>query len=161
MFDQSVELSYGEKPGDKKLKSFKEKPSKQEHFYQWRQITKVRKRQGKRQGQEQQKGAQHFNRIDIHKEINIEQIFKVNVNKNIESNEVNTRRKEKARHGVKRLGGGQPPSFPWHARPQSHEIQYFLSNLGFFKEFCDPCLGHDTIWRPRQEMKVYVDNINM
>ena len=27
---------------------------------------------------------------------------------------------------VKRLGGGQPPSFPWHARPQSHEIQDFL-----------------------------------
>ena len=62
---------------------------------------------------------------------------------------------------LKRLGGGQPPSFPWHARPQSHEIQDFLSNLGFSKEFCDPCLGHDTIWRPGQEMKVYVDNINM
>ena len=29
---------------------------------------------------------------------------------------------------LKRLGGGQPPSFPWHARPQSHEIQDFLSN---------------------------------
>ena len=27
---------------------------------------------------------------------------------------------------LKRLGGGQPPSFPWHARPQSHEIQDFL-----------------------------------
>ena len=27
---------------------------------------------------------------------------------------------------LKRLGGGQPPSFPWHARPQSHEIQHFL-----------------------------------
>ena len=27
---------------------------------------------------------------------------------------------------MKRLGGGQPPSFPWHARPQSHEIQDFL-----------------------------------
>ena len=62
---------------------------------------------------------------------------------------------------LKRLGGGQPPSFPWHARPQSHEIQDFLSNLGFSKEFCDPCLGHDTIWRPGQEMKVYVDNIKM
>ena len=62
---------------------------------------------------------------------------------------------------LKRLGGGQPPSFPWHARPQSHEIQDFLSNLGFSKEFCDPCIGHDTIWRPGQEMKVYVDNINM
>ena len=62
---------------------------------------------------------------------------------------------------VKRFGGGQPPSFPWHARPQTHEIQDFLSNLGFSKEFCDPCLGHDTIWRPGQEMKVYVDNINM
>ena len=62
---------------------------------------------------------------------------------------------------LKRLGGGQPPSFPWHARPQSHEIQDFLLNLGFSKEFCDPCLGHDTIWRPGQEMKVYVDNINM
>ena len=29
---------------------------------------------------------------------------------------------------LKRLGGGQPPSFPWHARPQSHEIQDFFSN---------------------------------
>ena len=36
-----------------------------------------------------------------------------------------------------------------------------LSNLGFSTEFCDPCLGHDTIWRPGQEMMVYVDNINM
>ena len=27
---------------------------------------------------------------------------------------------------LKRLGGGQCPSFPWHARPQSHEIQDFL-----------------------------------
>ena len=62
---------------------------------------------------------------------------------------------------LKRLGGGQPPSFPWHAQPQSHEIQDFLSNSGFSKEFCDPCLGHDTIWRPGQEMKVYVDNKNM
>ena len=62
---------------------------------------------------------------------------------------------------LKRLGGGQPPIFPWHARPQSHEIQYFLSNLGFSKKFCDPCLSHDTIWRPRQEMKVYVDKENM
>ena len=26
----------------------------------------------------------------------------------------------------KRMGGGQPSSFPWHARPQSHEIQDFL-----------------------------------
>ena len=58
---------------------------------------------------------------------------------------------------LKRLGGGQPPSFPWHARPQSHEIQDFLLFscwcsiiLGFSKEFCDPCLGHDTIWHPRQ-----------
>ena len=62
---------------------------------------------------------------------------------------------------VKHSGGGQPrqpPSFPWHARPQSHEIQDLNSNLGFSKEFWDPCLGHDTIWRPGQEMKVYVDN---
>ena len=64
-------------------------------------------------------------------------------------------------HVLKHLGGGQPPSFPWHARPQSHEIQDLNSNLGFSKEFCDPCLSHDTIWRPGQEMKVYVDNINM
>ena len=62
---------------------------------------------------------------------------------------------------LKHLGGGQPPSFPWHARPQTHEIQDFLSNWGFSKEFCDPPLGHDTIWRRGQEMKVYVDNINM
>ena len=65
---------------------------------------------------------------------------------------------------LKDFRGGQPrqpPSFPWHARPQSHEIQNLNSNLGFSKEFCDPCLGHDTIWRPGQEMKVYVDNINM
>ena len=62
---------------------------------------------------------------------------------------------------LKLLGGGQPPSFPWHARPQTHEIQDLLSNLGFSKEFCDPCLGHDTIWRPGQEMQVYVDNKNM
>ena len=68
---------------------------------------------------------------------------------------------ERDREVPKRLGGGQPPSFPWHARPQSHEIQDFLSNLGFSKEFCDPCLGHDTIWRPGQQIKVYVDNINM
>ena len=54
---------------------------------------------------------------------------------------------------LKHFGGGQPrqpPSFPWHARPQSHEIQDLNSNLGFSKEFCDPCLGHDTIWRPGQ-----------
>ena len=57
---------------------------------------------------------------------------------------------EMGRNALKRLGGGQPPSFPWHARPQSHEIQDFLSNLGFSKEFCDPCLSHDTIWHPRQ-----------
>ena len=66
-----------------------------------------------------------------------------------------------AMEGVKHFGGGQPrqpPSFPWHARPQSHEIQDLNSNLGFSKVFCDPCLGHDTIWRPGQEMKVYVDN---
>ena len=31
--------------------------------------------------------------------------------------------------GLKRFGGGQPPSFPWHARPQSHEIQDFLSKF--------------------------------
>ena len=59
---------------------------------------------------------------------------------------------------LKHSGGGQPPSFSWHARPQTHEIQDFLSNSGLSKEFCDPCLGHDTIWRPGQEMKVYVDN---
>ena len=62
---------------------------------------------------------------------------------------------------LKHFGGGQPrqpPSFPWHARPQSHEIQDLNSNLGFSKEFWDPCLDHDTIWRPGQEMKVYVDN---
>ena len=59
---------------------------------------------------------------------------------------------------VKHLGGGQPPSLPWHARPQTHEIQDFFSNLGISKEFWDPCLGHDTIWRPGQEMQVYVDN---
>ena len=61
-----------------------------------------KKRQEKRQGQEQEKGAQHLNRIDIHKEINMEQIFKVNVNQNIENNEVHTRRKEKARHGAQK-----------------------------------------------------------
>ena len=44
------------------------------------------------------------------------------------------------------------------SNPQTHEIQDFLSNSGLSKEFCDPCLGHDTIWRPGQEMKVYVDN---
>ena len=62
---------------------------------------------------------------------------------------------------VKHLGGGQPRSFPSHARPQNpqtHEIKDFLSNLGLSKVFWDPCLGHDTIWRPGQEMKVYVDN---
>ena len=51
---------------------------------------------------------------------------------------------------LKHLGGGQPPSLPWHARPQTHEIQDFFSNLGISKEFWDPCLGHDTIWRPGQ-----------
>ena len=44
------------------------------------------------------------------------------------------------------------------SNPQTHEIQDFLSNSGLSKVFCDPCLGHDTIWRPGQEMKVYVDN---
>ena len=44
------------------------------------------------------------------------------------------------------------------SNPQTHEIQDFLSNSGLSKEFWDPCLGHDTIWRPGQEMKVYVDN---
>ena len=29
---------------------------------------------------------------------------------------------------LKHLGGGQPPSFPWHARPQTHEIQDLNSN---------------------------------
>ena len=28
---------------------------------------------------------------------------------------------------LKHLGGGQPPSLPWHARPQTHEIQDFFS----------------------------------
>ena len=59
--------------------------------------------------------------------------------------------------GLKHSGGGQPPSFPWHARPGTHEIQDLNSNLGFSKVFCDPCPGHDTIRRPGQEMKVYVD----
>ena len=62
---------------------------------------------------------------------------------------------------LKHLGGGQPRSFPSHARPQNpqtHEIQDFLSNSGLSKVFCDPWLGHDTIWRPGQEMQVYVDN---
>ena len=62
---------------------------------------------------------------------------------------------------LKHSGGGQPRSFPSHARPQNpqtHEIQDFLSNSGLSKVFWDPCLGHDTIWRPGQEMKVYVDN---
>ena len=59
---------------------------------------------------------------------------------------------------LKHLGGGQPPSLPWHAQPQTHEIQDANSNLGISKVFWDPCLGHDTIWRPGQEMKVYVDN---
>ena len=66
---------------------------------------------------------------------------------------------------LKRLGGLPLActlwGFPWHARPYTHEIQDLLSNLGFSKEFCDPCLSHDTIWRPGQDMKVYVDNINM
>ena len=62
---------------------------------------------------------------------------------------------------LKRLGGGQPPSLPWHAQPQTHEIQDANSNLGISKVFWNPCLGHDTIWRPGQEMKVYVDNRNM
>ena len=65
------------------------------------------------------------------------------------------------RKPLKHLGGGQPPSLPWHARPQTHEIQDFFSNSGISKVFCDPCLGHDTIWRPGQEMKVYVDKKNM
>ena len=60
--------------------------------------------------------------------------------------------------GLKHLGGGQPPSLPWHAQPQTHEIQDANSNLGISKVFWNPCLGHDTIWRPGQEMKVYVDN---
>ena len=59
---------------------------------------------------------------------------------------------------LKHLGGGQPPSIPWHAQPQTHEIQDANSNLGISKVFWNPCLGHDTIWRPGQEMKVYVDN---
>ena len=59
---------------------------------------------------------------------------------------------------LKHLGGGQPPSLPWHAQPQTHEIQDANWNLGISKVFWNPCLGHDTIWRPGQEMKVYVDN---
>ena len=62
---------------------------------------------------------------------------------------------------VKHLGGGQPPSLPWHAQPQTHEIQDANSNLGISKVFWNPCLGHDTIWRPGQEMEVYVDKENM
>ena len=34
------------------------------------------------------------------------------------------------------VGGRQPPSFPWHAKPQSHEIQDFLfSFLLIFHQF--------------------------
>ena len=39
---------------------------------------------------------------------------------------IQSRRRQLQLHQLKRLGGGQPPSFPWHARPQSHEIQDFL-----------------------------------
>ena len=56
------------------------------------------------------------------------------------------------------FGGRATAKLPLACTTQTHEIQDFLSNLGFSKEFCDPCLGHDTIWPPGQEMKVHVDN---
>ena len=50
-------------------------------------------------------------------------------------------------------GGGDLEASLRHARPQTpktHEIQVFHSNSRLSKVFWNPCLGHDTIWRPGQ-----------
>ena len=43
---------------------------------------------------------------------------------------------EHAKYGAEEVWGRQPPSFPWHAKPQSHKIQDFLfSFLLIFHQF--------------------------
>ena len=37
-----------------------------------------------------------------------------------------------------------------HLKPQTHEGEVFHLHSRLSKGFCDPCLGHDTIWRPGQ-----------
>ena len=36
------------------------------------------------------------------------------------------------------------------SNPQTHEGEVFHLHSRLSKGFCDPCLGHDTIWRPGQ-----------
>ena len=36
------------------------------------------------------------------------------------------------------------------SNPQTHEGEVFHLHSRLSKGLCDPCLGHDTIWRPRQ-----------
>ena len=52
------------------------------------------------------------------------------------------------------FGGRATSKLPFTActpsNPQTHEIQVFHSHSRLSKGFCDPCLGHDTIWRPGQ-----------
>ena len=35
------------------------------------------------------------------------------------------------------------------SNPQTHEGEVFHLHSRLSKGFCDPCLGHDTIWRPK------------
>ena len=55
---------------------------------------------------------------------------------------------------LKHLGGRATSKLPFTActtsNPQTHEIQVFHLHSRLSKGFCDPCLGHDTIWRPGQ-----------
>ena len=52
------------------------------------------------------------------------------------------------------FGGRATSKLPFTActtsNPQTHEIQVFHLHSRLSKGFCDPCLGHDTIWRPGQ-----------
>ena len=59
------------------------------------------------------------------------------------------------------FGGRATSKPPLACTTPNNEIQDANSNLGISKVFWNPCLGHDTIWRPGQEMKVYVDKENM
>ena len=119
---------------------------------------KVRKRQEKRQGQEQEESARHLNRIDIHKEINIEHVFKVNVNSNIESNEVHTGRKEKARHGAQKGPKSQTSKTrtkEWKKRKRLTHVSVHTNQSGVHGDldacFCKPkfsTLSGDVIREP-------------
>ena len=56
--------------------------------------------------------------------------------------------------GIEAFGGRATSKLPFTActtsNPQTHEIQVFHLHSRLSKGFCDPCLGHDTIWRPGQ-----------